>query len=145
MLSINQATVAGNLCADPKTGTLKDGRKWAAFRVAVNSRYKRADGTRYDPDFIPVIAFDRTDKGGLATNIGKYLEKGRLVHVEGRLQRRVTTTEDGKTYDVMEIVARDVQFVDGPKSDGSEIPPPDIDETAEPVAAGQETDEALPY
>jgi single-strand DNA-binding protein len=60
-----------------------------------------------------VTAWEKT-----AEFVANYLTKGRLVAVDGRLQSRKFTAQDGSNREVVEIVAENVQGLDRPREDG---------------------------
>lgn len=92
-------TLVGRLCADPILRRTKTtGKAVTNIRVAVNP----PDG---EATFHTVIVWERD-----AENVCKYLRKGRLVTIEGRLQQRGYQAADGTERQVDEIVARRVQF-----------------------------------
>jgi single-strand DNA-binding protein len=101
-MSLNRVVLVGRLTRDPELRTSQAGKEIANFSIAV-------DGFRKDDDssFFNVVAF-----GSTASFIGKYLGKGRLIAVDGRLQQRKYTTKDGQARDVVEILADNVQGLD---------------------------------
>ena len=58
--------------------------------------------------------------GKLAETCAQYLNKGRQVLVEGRIQYRQFKDKDGNDRNVTEIVAQRVQFLGGPRKEASE-------------------------
>jgi single-strand DNA-binding protein len=101
-MSLNRVVLVGRLTRDPELRTSQAGKEIANFSIAV-------DGFRKDDDssFFNVVAF-----GSTASFIGKYLQKGRLASVDGRLQQRKYTTKDGQARDVVEVLADNVQGLD---------------------------------
>ena len=74
--------------------------------VAVNRTFTNQNGER-EADFINVVIWDKQ-----AENVAKYLTKGRLVAVEGRIQTRNYDNNEGKKVYVTEVVALSVQFLE---------------------------------
>ena len=115
---MNTVSLIGNLATDVElreVGPDKNGapKKVASFLLAVGRG--GADG---GADFVSVSAWDR--QGELCA---EYLEKGRRVGVEGRLKSR-SWDEDGKRRTAVEVVARRVDFLGGPRRDeGAEVIP----------------------
>jgi single-strand DNA-binding protein len=98
----------GRLTRDPELRHTNSGNEVTAMRLAVD-RPGDPDGT----DFFDVVAF-----GTLAANTAKYLAKGRHVLVEGSLRQQTWTDRDsGEKRGRVEIVARRVSFLDGPRRD----------------------------
>ena len=109
---LNKIILIGRLTADPAllysaSGTAS-GTAIGNFTVACDRQYQK-DGNK-EADFIPVVTFKT-----LAENCAKYLGKGRLVAVEGRLQIRNYTDKDGNKRKSAEIIADNVKFLDRAK------------------------------
>lgn len=108
---INRVVLVGRLTRDPELRTTTTGKSVCDFSIAVNKRIKPTDGSS-DADFFRVNAWERT-----AEYVSNYLHKGRLVAVDGRLQSRKYTANDGTNREVVEIVADNVQALDRPRED----------------------------
>ena len=76
--------------------------------------------TRVEP--LPGDCVVRSKDGKLAEQTGKHVTKGRLVYVEGRLASRFFTDKDGTERAVTEVIASDVQFLDGPSTTSTDLP-----------------------
>ena len=112
---LNRIVVIGRLTRDPELRSTGSGVAVATFTVAVDRRFPNSRGEK-ETDFIPVVVWR-----GLAETCGRYLSKGKLVGVEGRLQIRSYEGNDGAKRTVAEIVADNVQFLspkDGSSSGG---------------------------
>lgn len=107
MAGINKVILVGRLGRDPETRYLNDGRAVTNFSVATSEEWKdKNTGERKEKtEWHKVSVF-----GPLATVCGKYLNKGRQVYVEGKLQTRTWDKDGVKQYST-EIVANDVQFL----------------------------------
>ena len=91
MNGLNRAIIAGNLARDPDVRYTVNKKAYTRFTVAVNYRYKDANGEYKDSaDYIPVIVW-----GAQAESCGKYLKKGSPVLVEGRIQTGSYDAKDG--------------------------------------------------
>lgn len=108
---LNKVVLIGRLTKAPDLRYTQSGVPVAKFNLAVDRGFKSQDGEK-QVDFISVIAW-RT----LAENCEKYLAKGRLVAVSGRMQTRSYEAKDGGKRYVTEIVADEVQFLER-KQDG---------------------------
>jgi single-strand DNA-binding protein len=105
--TVNKVILIGRLGADPDVRYLQDGSPVVKFNMATNERVRAGEGNWEDrPEWHRVVAF-----GKLAENCGNYLNKGKLVYVEGRLQTRQWEDAQGVKRYTTEIVARDVQFL----------------------------------
>lgn len=111
-MSLNRVILIGRLTRDPEVRTTAGGKTVASFAVAVDKRIKPTDGSP-TADFFNVSAWGQT-----ADFVGNYLQKGRLVAVDGRLQSRKFTGQDGNQREVYEVVADNVQGLDRPREDG---------------------------
>lgn len=124
----NRVIMIGRLANDPELRYTQAGIAVAQFRIAVDRPYKNQDGSR-DADFFPVVTWRK-----LAESCAHNLSKGRLVAIEGRIQNRSYTRQDGSTGWVTEIQASNVRFLDYPKDgngtnnggDGDEFEEDDI-------------------
>jgi len=98
---LNRVILIGRLTKDPELKYTPKGTAVANFTLAVNRKFNKDQA-----DFVPVVVWQ-----GLAENCANYLTKGKMAAVEGRLQVRNYTTEDGQKRWVTEIVADDVRFL----------------------------------
>ncbi len=93
---LNKVILIGNVGADPEIRTLDSGTKVASLRVATNEYYKDNKHTEWHS----VVAWR-----GLADVVEKYVKKGTLLYVEGRIRRRDYEDKDGNKRYSFEIVA----------------------------------------
>lgn len=114
---INTVALTGRLVRDPETRTTNGGKEVANFTIAVNKRFKPADADTPDADFFRVQCWGKT-----AEYVGNYLQKGRMVGVEGRLSSRKYTDNDGNNREVVEIVAENVTSLERPREDAAPKP-----------------------
>ena len=108
MVSVNRITIIGNLGNEPEMRFTPSGRPVTSFRVATNWRYTTPEGERKEEtEWFSVVAWGR-----LAEQCNQFLNKGRLVYVEGRLRLRTWDGQDGQRRSRNEIVADRVKFLD---------------------------------
>ena len=103
---MNKVLLTGNIASDIETRTTQSGILNATFRIAVQRRFKNAQGQR-ETDFLSVVCWRQT-----AEYCQKYLEKGRKIAVEGNIQTRSYETQDGSKRTVTEIVAENVEALE---------------------------------
>jgi len=103
---LNRVILIGRLTADPELRYTQNGTAVTNFRLAVERGYTNQSGQR-EVDFIPIVVWDKQ-----AETCANYLNKGRLVAVDGRLQVRSYDAQDGSRRWVTEVVAQDVRFLD---------------------------------
>ncbi len=88
----------------------------ATFSIATNERKKGQDGEWEDhTEWHNIVTFGKT-----AENCAKFLQKGRQVYIEGRIQTR-KYDKDGVTHYRTEVVANNVSFL-GNKEDSDSAP-----------------------
>jgi single-strand DNA-binding protein len=106
--TINRVVILGNLTRDPELRTLPSGTTVCRMRVACNTRRRNAETGEWDdkPNFFDVSVF-----GPSADACGSFLEKGRPVAVDGRLEWHEWETTDGQRRQAVEIIADSVQFL----------------------------------
>ncbi len=109
---LNSIVVIGRLTRDPELKSTSNGTAVATFTVAVDRDFKTQNGEK-ETDFIPVVVWRAQ-----AENCGRYLSKGKLVAVEGRLQIRTYEASDGSKRTAAEIVANNVRFL-SPRENGT--------------------------
>ncbi len=104
---VNKVTLIGRLGRDPEIRFLPDGTGLANFSLATDRKWNDETGTqRTETEWHTIIAWNK-----LGEVCNKYLAKGKLVYVEGRLQTRSWDTEGVKHYRT-EIVAEQVRFLE---------------------------------
>ena len=103
---MNKVILIGRLTKDPELRYTSSNRPVTQITVAVNRTFTNQNGER-EADFINVVIWDKQ-----AENVAKYLTKGRLVAVEGRIQTRNYDNNEGKKVYVTEVVALRVQFLE---------------------------------
>ena len=112
-MNFNKAIVAGNLTRDPEVRSLPSGQQVANLGIASNRYYNDQQGNKQEKaEFHNIVAF-----GKLADICAKYLKKGTLVLVEGRLQTSNWEGKDGVKRYKTEIIMESMQM--GPRRDGS--------------------------
>lgn len=111
---INQVVLVGRLTRDPELKRTNSGTSVCSFTVAVDNRQKNPDGTK-SASFIPCVVFQQT-----ADNMTKFLRKGSLVGIEGRLNQRSYTRQDGTKATVLEVLCDSVQFLEPKSANGSD-------------------------
>jgi single-strand DNA-binding protein len=106
--SINKVFLLDNLTRDPELKQSEGKRSMCIFGLATNRSWITETGEkREETEFHRIIAFDKK-----AETCSQYLKKGRKVHVEGRLQTRPYTGQDGIEKHATEIVLEELTFVD---------------------------------
>jgi single-strand DNA-binding protein len=121
MRGINKVILLGRATRDTELRSTTNGTPVSNLRLATNRVTRGKDGELAEhPQYHTVICWDR-----LAEQTGKHVTKGRLVYVEGRLESRSFIDKDGKDREVTEVIAADVQFLDGPGTKSADLPAPE--------------------
>ena len=111
---INRVVLVGRLTRDPELKRANSGTSICSFTIAVDNRLRNPDGTK-SASFIPCTVFQQT-----ADNMTKFLRKGSLVGIEGRLSQRSFTRQDGTKASILEVICDSVQFLE-PKSQNGNV------------------------
>ncbi len=141
MVSVNKIIVIGNLGGEPEMRFTPNGRPVTSFNVATNWRYTTAEGERKEEtEWFTVVTW-----GKLAEQCNQFLNKGRLVYVEGRLHSHSWDGQDGQKHSRNEIIANRVSFLDRQVA-AQEAAQAAGEKTAESAGGGDEIEpEDLPF
>jgi single-strand DNA-binding protein len=107
---VNKVILIGNLGADPEVRYSPNGSAVTNIRLATSDQWrdKQTGEQQERTEWHRVVFFSR-----LAEIAGEYLRKGSKVYIEGRLQTRKWQGQDGQDRFTTEIVANDMQMLDG--------------------------------
>lgn len=103
---MNKAILMGRLTKDPELRQTQGGHSVVNFQIAVDRRFKNADGER-EADFIPIVCWRQT-----AEFVKNYFVKGQRIALVGSIQVRSWTQDDGQRRYMTEVVADEVYFAD---------------------------------
>ena len=107
--NVNVVVITGNLTRDPELRSTGGGTSVCEMRVAVNSRRKDGQSGQWvdKPNYFDVVVF-----GAQADNCATYLQRGRPVAIEGRLDWREWEAKDGSgKRQAVQVIANTVQFL----------------------------------
>lgn len=114
-MDLNRATILGRLTRDPEVRSTPSGQSVANIGIATSRVWTDAAGTRQErPEYHNVVLW-----GKLADIAGQYLGKGRRVYIEGRLETRDWTGQDGVKRYRTEIIGENLIMLDAPRSGGN--------------------------
>ena len=105
-MSLNKVFIMGRIVKDPELKYTQTSVPVCGFSLAVERNYKEKNGER-SADFIDVVAWR-----GTAEFVSKYFKKGKMAIVDGKLQIRDWTAQDGTKRRSAEVVADHVYFGD---------------------------------
>ncbi len=119
---MNKVVITGRNVRDIELKqTSSGGISVVEFSVAVKRAFKSANG-EYESDFFNCIAYRN-----IAELISRYVTKGDLIGIEGRLQTRNYTNREGKKVYVTEIIVENVEFLQAKKQESSEEQEPQME------------------
>jgi single-strand DNA-binding protein len=126
----------GFLGAAPEVRFSQQGKPVGTFSLAVNERWKDAAGAlRERVEWFRIVCFGR-----LAEVCGEYLNKGRHVYLEGRLQTRKWSNREGDKRTTVEVVVNQMRILDRMPSSENAIK---ADKSSKPVEPADEGDNSF--
>lgn len=112
----SKTVMVGRLTKDPNSQFTNNGKQVTKFSIAVDRDYKGADGNK-QTDFFNVVAWGKT-----AEICGKYLKKGGLTLVDGRMETRKYQNNEGQMVYITELNCEKMQML-GNKNEGNGAAP----------------------
>ena len=106
---MNKVLLIGNLTKAIEIRYTKTGLAVANFTLAIRREIKKEDGT-YDSDFINCVVY-----GKQAEALNKYIDKGSMLSVEGRIQTGSYENKEGKKIYTTDVVVDKIQFLSNKK------------------------------
>jgi single-strand DNA-binding protein len=103
---LNKVFIMGRLARDPELRRTQNGTAVASFTLAVDRDYKGASGER-ETDWIDCVAWRQSGEF-----VSRYFTKGRMAVVEGRLQIRDWTDNNGNKRRSTEVMVENIYFAD---------------------------------
>jgi single-strand DNA-binding protein len=147
---VNRVILIGFLGEAPELKFSSQGKAIGTFSLAVNERWKDADGARRERvEWFHIVCFGR-----LAEVCGQYLDRSRHVYIEGRLQTRKWEDRGGEKRTTIEVIANQMQILDrapkngnGEKADESPKAEEAVDESDNPFKepGNETTDQEIPF
>lgn len=114
MSGINKVILIGNVGKDPEVKYLEGGVAVAKFPLATTETYKNKEGQKVDQTEWHNIVLWR----GLAEVAEKYVRKGKMLYIEGKIRTRQYGEENNKKY-FTEIVADSMTMLGGPRTENA--------------------------
>lgn len=110
MASYNKVILMGRLVSDPELKRTQSGASVTNFTIAVDRKYRK-DEEEKKADFISVVAWRQ-----VAEFVSKYFGKGSAILIEGELQTRSWTDQQGNKRYATDVVAHEVYFCESKKN-----------------------------
>ncbi|MGE4349123.1 MAG: single-stranded DNA-binding protein [Candidatus Berkiella sp.] len=138
---INKVILIGNLGADPEMRYMPSGGAVANITVATSETWKdKQSGENQErTEWHRVVFFNR-----LAEIVGEYLRKGSKVFIEGSLRTRKWQDQSGVDRYTTEIVAADMQMLDGRGGASAEYTPASSEHAAPRSSAKSQQSQTAP-
>lgn len=130
---INRVVLVGRLTRDPELRRTGNGTAVASFTLAIDNRLKDANG-QYTTSFIPCVVWNQQ-----AENCVRFIHKGSLVGIEGRLNQRTYQNKEGNNVQVIEVICDSVQYLDPKKQEEPS------QEAPKQTAKNNVDDDSLPF
>ncbi len=112
-MNLNKVFILGNVTKDPEVRSMPNGNQVTTFSIATNRVWKDAQGQKKEEaEFHNIVCY-----GKLADITARYLNRGGLVLIEGRIKTRNWVNKDGVKQYKTEIIAETMQL--GPKGNGA--------------------------
>lgn len=112
---INKVVLVGRITKDPELKSTQTNISFVNFTLAVNRQYKDEKGET-QADFIPCLVWRLQ-----AENLARFIKKGALLGVEGRIQTRTYEADNGTRY-ITEVVCDSVQFLENKGTEANNYP-----------------------
>jgi single-strand DNA-binding protein len=112
MSGVNKVILVGHVGKDPEVKYLEGGVAVAKFPLATSESYKNKEGQKVEQTEWHNVVLWR----GLAEIAEKYVRKGKLLYIEGRIRTRQYGEESNKKY-FTEIIAESMTMLGGPRVD----------------------------
>lgn len=103
---LNRVTLVGRITKDPEIRHTQSGVAVSTFTIAVSRPYTNQSGEK-EADFIQCVVWRKQ-----AENMSKYVTKGSLLGIDGRIQTRSYDAQDGSKRYITEIVCDNVTYLD---------------------------------
>lgn len=146
MSGVNKVILVGRLGKDPEVRHLENGATVANFSMATSETYKdRQTGEKREQTEWHNVVLWR----GLAEVVEKYVKKGDMLYVEGKLRTR-SWEKDGVTRYTTEVVGDNMTMLGGGSgsSGGGMVASPPSNNTAQPSSSGEAVEDVtddLPF
>ena len=114
---LNKVMVIGNVGQDPEVRVMPSGGSVSTVSIATSEswRDKQTGENKEQTEWHRVVFFNR-----LAEIVGEYVRKGSKLYIEGSLRTRKWQDQSGQERYTTEIVAREMQMLDG-RGDGPQM------------------------
>ena len=123
MSDVNSVILVGRLVEKPIIKYAASGTAVSNLRIA-NNIYSKSSENNTKANFFTVVVF-----GKQAENCEKYLDKGRQIIINGRLDQSSWEDDSGKKRSTVKVIANSVQFIGGSPSSKNTISTTEMDQS----------------
>ena len=138
--SVNKVVLIGRLGKDPIVKVFESGDKNASFSLATSESFTNREGQKIEQTEWHNIVLRK----GLAEVAEKYLKKGELVYVEGKIKSREYTDKDGQKKRITEIIGENMTML-GSKRDAGTSGSEQNATNENPINISAEENDDLPF
>ena len=115
--SLNKVILIGHLGGDPETNITQNGRQVTNFSLATQNTYTDGDNNKVtNTEWHRITVWNK-----LAEIADKYLKKGSLIYVEGKIQYKTYVNKKGETQYSTNILVNTIKFLDSPNNSSKKI------------------------
>ena len=140
-MSVNKVILVGHLGQNPEIKYTPAGQAVCNVSLATNESWTGKDGQKQEKtEWHRIVLF-----GKLAELAGQYLQKGRQIYLEGKLQTRSWQDKEGQTRYTTEVVGQTMQFLGGNAGAGSQRQQPQQADYAPVQSEPSFTEEDIPF
>jgi single-strand DNA-binding protein len=142
MKSLNLCQFIGNVGKDPEIAALASGQTVAKLSVAVADDYKDKQGNKVErTNWVNIVAF-----GQLADIIARFVQKGSKIYIAGKFTTRSWEDQSGQKRYATEVVADNMQLLDGKQSDSAPQSAPARQHQSQPAPPADDfDDQEIPF
>ncbi|BBH54568.1 single-stranded DNA-binding protein [Fluviispira sanaruensis] len=124
MSGVNKVILIGRLGQEPEIRSTAGGQQVCTLNIATSESWTKDGNKEERTEWHRVVLWGRQ-----AELAHKYLRKGRMVYIEGKLQTRSWQDQQGQKRYTTEIVANNMQFLESAgtnanRDQNNDIPPP---------------------
>lgn len=149
--TVNKVILVGRVGRDPEVRYTSSGSAVANFSLATDESFKGRNGEpQQHTEWHKIVVW-----GKLAEICGQYLNKGKLVYIEGSIRSREWEDQSGNKRTSFEIVARNMQMLgsradseraaSGASRPAAQAPDDSYGAPPDPAADGEITDDDIPF
>ncbi len=124
MAGINKVIIVGRLGQEPEIRSTNSGQQVCTLNIATSETWMKDGKKEEKTEWHRVVLW-----GKQAEIAHKYLKKGRLIYIEGKLQTRAWQDQQGQKRHTTEILANSMQFLESMNSSRDDNNPPPVEDS----------------